>query len=58
MFFFIEVLVDDVVCGSGGWERDKEAGFGDVFPVVDQEVLEVVGEGKADGGAGGEGVFL
>lgn len=41
-----------------GWERDERPVFGDVFPVVDEEGLEMVGDSDMDSGLVGVGVFL
>lgn len=44
----IPVLVDDVVGWHLAGEWHQGLRFGDAFPVVDEQVLEVVGDGDSN----------
>lgn len=58
LLLFLEVCVNDEVRRCFRGKRNKKTGFGDVLPIIDEKVLEVVGDREADGGPLGEGVFL
>ena len=45
---FLVVLVEDLIVRDLGRQRDEEEVLGDVFPVVDQDRLQVVGAWDAD----------
>ena len=57
-FLFLEVGGQDLVDGVRVREGDEGEVLGDVFPVVDEQGFDVVGDGEADGGAGVECFFL
>jgi len=58
LLLFLEVGVDYEIGWGFRGEGYEQTSLGDILPVVDKEVFEIIWDAKADGRSLDEGIFL
>ena len=58
MFLLVEVFIENPIDGFLAWQRHEQTRFRDILPVVDEKVLEEVGDSYSDRWAVVEVLFL